>query len=41
VVLRIDRGGLFDVLADHTDLLQGIFSVLLRSNSAFARASAG
>ena len=31
VVLRIDRGGLFDVLADHTDLLQGIFSVLLRS----------
>jgi CRP-like cAMP-binding protein len=31
VVLRIDRGGLFDVLADHTDLLQGIFSRLLRS----------
>ena len=40
VVLRIDRGGLFDVLADHTDLLQGIFSVLLRSSPAFATAAA-
>lgn len=30
-LLRINRGGLFDVLADHTDLLQGIFSLLLRS----------
>jgi AAA family ATP:ADP antiporter len=30
VVLRIDRSGLFDLLADHTDLLQGIFSMLLR-----------
>ena len=29
-VLRIDRGGLFELLADHTDLLQGIFSMLLR-----------
>ena len=25
--LRIDRGGLFELLADHTDLLQGIFSI--------------
>ena len=33
-VLRIDRGGLFDVLADRTDLLQGIFSTLLRSADA-------
>lgn len=32
-LLRIDRAGLFDVLADHTDLLQGIFSTLLRSTS--------
>ena len=30
-VLRIDRGGLFELLADHTDLLQGIFSMLLRA----------
>jgi HEAT repeat protein/CRP-like cAMP-binding protein len=29
-LLRIDRGGLFEMLADHTDLLQGIFSMLLR-----------
>jgi AAA family ATP:ADP antiporter len=35
-LLRIDRGGLFELLADHTDLLQGIFSLLL---SAFARSS--
>jgi ATP:ADP antiporter, AAA family len=33
VVMRIDRGGLFEVLADHTDLLQGVFSILLRNNS--------
>jgi AAA family ATP:ADP antiporter len=33
-VLRIDRGGLFELLADHTDLLQGTFSVLLRSSVA-------
>lgn len=32
VVMRIDRGGLFEVLADHTDLLQGVFSILLRTN---------
>ena len=30
-LLRIDRGGLFELLADHTDLLQGMFSMLLRS----------
>lgn len=30
-VLRIDRAGLFELLADHTDLLQGLFSLLLRS----------
>ena len=36
-LLRIDRGGLFELLADHTDLLQGIFSMLLRAS--YARAS--
>jgi CRP-like cAMP-binding protein len=30
-VLRLDRGLLFELLADHTDLLQGVFSVLLRA----------
>jgi ATP:ADP antiporter, AAA family len=35
-LLRIDRGGLFELLADHTDLLQGIFSMLLRSSFATA-----
>ncbi|MBM3808655.1 MAG: MFS transporter [Acidimicrobiia bacterium] len=29
-LLRINRAGLFGVLADHTDLLQGIFSLLLQ-----------
>jgi AAA family ATP:ADP antiporter len=29
-VLRIDRQALFELLADHTDLLQGVFSILLR-----------
>jgi len=33
-LLRIDRGELFDVLADHTGLLQSIFSTLLRSTYA-------
>jgi AAA family ATP:ADP antiporter len=28
--LRLERDSLFDLLADHTDLLQGIFSILLR-----------
>jgi len=32
-LLRIDRGALFELLADHTDLLQGIFSILLRRDS--------
>jgi CRP-like cAMP-binding protein len=32
-VLRIDRGALFELLADHTDLLQGLFSMLLRTSS--------
>jgi ATP/ADP translocase/CRP-like cAMP-binding protein/HEAT repeat protein len=27
-LLRLDRGALFELLADHTDLLQGIFSAL-------------
>ena len=39
-LLRIDRGGLFELLADHTDLLQGIFSMLLRSTYAVAPTSA-
>ena len=33
-ILRIDRAGLFELLADHTDLLQGVFSILLRTASA-------
>ena len=33
----LDRDALFELLADHTDLLQGVFSMLLRS--AFAKAS--
>ena len=32
-ILRIDRAGLFELLADHTDLLQGVFSILLRTSS--------
>jgi CRP-like cAMP-binding protein len=28
-VLKIERGELFDLLADHTDLLQGLFSKLV------------
>jgi CRP-like cAMP-binding protein len=35
--LRLDRDGLFELLADHTDLLQGVFSTILRS--AFAKAT--
>ena len=30
-ILRLDRDALFELLADHTDLLQGVFSILLRS----------
>ena len=29
-VLRLERDALFELLADHTDLLQGVFSILLR-----------
>lgn len=38
-LLRLDRAALFELLADHTDLLQGVFSILLRS-SAFAKPAA-
>ena len=31
-VLRVERGELFDLLADHTDLLQGLFSKLVRQS---------
>ena len=27
-LLRLDRDALFELLADHTDLLQGVFSTL-------------
>jgi ATP:ADP antiporter, AAA family len=39
-VLRIDRDELFDLLADNVDLLQGIFSVLVRESSAVSAAAA-
>ena len=32
--LRLDHDELFDVLADHIDLLQGLFSGLLEANQA-------
>ena len=35
-VLRLDRGSLFELLADHTDLLQSLFSTLLRRRSESA-----
>src|SRR5262249_275114 len=38
-VLRIDRDELFDLLADNVDLLQGIFSALVRESSAVSAAS--
>jgi CRP-like cAMP-binding protein len=38
-VLRIDRQGIFELLADHTDLLQGVFSILLRSTRVTASAA--
>jgi CRP-like cAMP-binding protein len=34
VAMRIDGRDLFDLLADHVDLLQGLFSALLRSGQA-------
>ncbi len=33
-VLRLDRDALFELLADYTDLLQGVFSKLLRQRAA-------
>jgi CRP-like cAMP-binding protein len=39
-VLRIDRDELFDLLADNVDLLQGIFSVLVRESSTVSAAAA-
>jgi len=30
-ILRLERDDLFELLADHTDLLQGVFSILLRA----------
>jgi ATP:ADP antiporter, AAA family len=33
-VLRIDRIALFELLADNTDLLQGVFSILLRRDTS-------
>jgi ATP/ADP translocase/CRP-like cAMP-binding protein/HEAT repeat protein len=38
-VLRIDRLALFELLADNTDLLQGVFSILLRRAAHAAAAS--
>ena len=32
--MRLDRDELFEVLADHIDLLQGLFSGLLQANGA-------
>jgi CRP-like cAMP-binding protein len=37
--LRIDRQELFDLLADNIDLLQGLFSALLRAHPAAAEVS--
>ena len=34
--VRLDHDELFDVLADHIDLLQGLFSGLLQANEAEA-----
>jgi CRP-like cAMP-binding protein len=39
-VLRLDRDALFELLADYTDLLQGVFATILRSAFAKAPASA-
>jgi len=39
-LLRIDRGALFELLADHTDLLQGVFSTLLRQHNLESRLNA-
>ena len=39
-VLRLDRAALFAVLADYTDLLQGVFSTLLRQHNLESRLNA-
>ncbi|HJU43190.1 MAG TPA: Npt1/Npt2 family nucleotide transporter [Vicinamibacterales bacterium] len=39
-VLRLDRAALFELLADHTDLLQGVFSMLLRQHNLESRLNA-
>ena len=33
-LLRLDRDALFELLADYTDLLQGVFATILRSTFA-------
>ncbi len=38
-VLRVDRDALFELLADYTDLLQGVFSKLVRQRPAAAEAA--
>ena len=39
-LLRLDRAALFELLADHTDLLQGVFSALLRQHNLESRLNA-
>jgi len=39
-ILRLDRAALFELLADHTDLLQGVFSTLLRKHNLESRLNA-
>jgi AAA family ATP:ADP antiporter len=39
-VLRLDRAALFELLADHTDLLQGVFAALLRQHNLESRLNA-
>jgi CRP-like cAMP-binding protein len=39
-ILRLDRAALFELLADHTDLLQGVFSALLRQHNLESRLNA-
>ena len=39
-ILRLDRAALFELLADHTDLLQGVFSTLLRQHNLESRLNA-
>jgi ATP/ADP translocase/HEAT repeat protein/CRP-like cAMP-binding protein len=39
-VLRLDRAALFELLADHTDLLQSVFATLLRQHNLESRLNA-